>query len=169
MTANAVTVGNGTPRVEQYGYDNLYRLVSGNYGDDGVQDFTFDAMGNRLSKIEGMQGTLYTYNAANMLLTRGADPYLNDANGNTLSGGGRVNTWDSQNRLVQCVSGGNTSQYVYGADGLRRTSIVNGNSVHSVLDSGMMVREMVPSGQTLVPKATYLAGLRGLGPWGASC
>jgi RHS repeat-associated protein len=100
-------------------------------------------------------------NAANMLVSRGGQPYVNDANGNTLSGGGRVNTWDSQNRLVQCVSGGNTSQYVYGADGLHRTSIVNGNPVHSVLDSSMMIREMVPSGQTLIPKATYLIGPRG--------
>ena len=67
----------------------------------------------------------------------------------------------SQNRLVQCVSGGNTSQFIYGADGLRRTSIVNGNPVHTVLDSSMMVRELVPSGQTLIPKATYLIGPRG--------
>jgi len=59
------------------------------------------------------------------------------------------------------VSGGNTSQFVYGADGLRRTSIVNGDPVHHVLDNGMMVREMVPSGQTLIPKATYLIGPRG--------
>jgi YD repeat-containing protein len=76
-------------------------------------------------------------------------------------GGGRTNTWDSQNRLVQCVSGGNTSQFIYGSDGLRRTATVNGNPVHCVHDSSMMVREMVPSGQTLIPKATYLIGPRG--------
>jgi hypothetical protein len=44
-----------------------------------------------------------------MLLTRGANAYTNDANGNTLTGGGRTNTWDSQNRLVQCVYNGTTT------------------------------------------------------------
>ena len=65
------------------------------------------------------------------------------------------------NQLVQCVSGGNTSQFVYGADGLRRTSIVNGNPVHSVLDSGMMVREPRAEGQELRASTTYLIGPRG--------
>ncbi len=65
------------------------------------------------------------------------------------------------NQLVQCVSGGNTSQFIYGADGLRRTSIVNGNPVHSVLDSGMMVRELRAEGQELRATATYLIGPRG--------
>jgi len=32
-----------------------------------------------------------------------ASAYTNDADGNTLTGGGRVNTWDSQNRLVQSI------------------------------------------------------------------
>ena len=34
-------------------------------------------------------------------------------------------TWDSQNRLVQCVNGANTSSFVYGADGIRKQSTVN--------------------------------------------
>jgi hypothetical protein len=73
----------------------------------------------------------------------------------------RLPTGISQNRLAQCISGGNTSQFVYGADGLRRTATVNGSPVHYALDSAMLVREMIPSGQTLVPKATYLIGPRG--------
>jgi hypothetical protein len=48
------------------------------------------------------------------------------------------------NRLAQCVSGGNASQFVCGPEpagpragsgGLRRTSIVNGNATHHVLDN----------------------------------
>ncbi len=136
-------------------------LTGVDYGDGVTQSYSFDNMGNRLTKTEGGTTDTYAYNAANMLVSRNGQAYVNDLNGNTLSGGGRVNTWDSQNRLVQCVFGGNTSQFVYGADGLRRTSIVNGNPVHYVLDSGMMVREMAPSCQTLIPKATYLIGPRG--------
>ena len=102
-------------------------------------------MGNRLSKSDvggGINGTEgYSYNAANMLLSRAGNAYVNDADGNTLTGGGRTNTWDSQNRLVQCVNGANTSRFVYGADGLRRQSTVNGTTTDFVIDASMFVRE----------------------------
>jgi len=45
---------------------------------------------------------------------------------------GRVNTWDSQNRLVSCTKGGVTSSFTYGADGLRRSSTVNGITTYYV-------------------------------------
>ena len=86
-----------------YGYDELSRLTSVNYGDGQSQTYAFDAMGNRTAKTDSLSGSeSYGYNAANMLLSRGGNAYSNDANGNTLSGGGRTNTWDSQNRLVPC-------------------------------------------------------------------
>ena len=81
-------------------------------------------MGNRLSRQDFVSGTTNSsYNAANMLLSTtgaGASTYTNDAEGNTLTGGGRTNAWDSQNRLVSCIITGNSSTFKYGADGLRR-------------------------------------------------
>ena len=47
------------------------------------------------------------------------------ADGNTLTGSGRTNTWDSENRMSQCVNCTNTSSFTYGADGIRRRSVVN--------------------------------------------
>ena len=41
-----------------------------------------------------------TFDLANRLTSAGGSTYVNDANGNTLSGGGRTMTWDSQNRMV---------------------------------------------------------------------
>ena len=38
----------------------------------------------------------YTYNLANMMLTRYSNSYTNDADGNTLTGGERTNTWNSK-------------------------------------------------------------------------
>src|SRR5438105_11241410 len=100
-------------------------------------------MGNRLSKSDSLAGNeAYTYNAANMLLTRGANAYVNDNNGNTTSGGGRANTWDGQDRLTQCVFNGTTSSLVYGADGLRRRETTGGVTTDSVLDSDMAVRTL---------------------------
>ena len=115
-------------------------------------------MGNRTSKTDSVAGTEgYTFDAANRLLSKGGAAYTNDLDGNTLTGGGRVNSWDGQNRLVKCVSGANTSTYKYGSDGLRRQSTINGVTTDTVLDNGMLVRER--SGG--VNKATYLVGARG--------
>ena len=119
-------------------------------------------MGNRFSKSDSVTGNeTYACNLANMLLSRNVggtnNVYSSDANGNTLSGGGRTNTWDSQNRLIQCVNGNNISVFTYGSDGLRHRSVVNGTTTDFVLDSSMFLREM--SGGTV--KATYLMGARG--------
>jgi RHS repeat-associated protein len=119
-------------------------------------------MGNRLSRQDSLNGTTnYAYNAANMLTAStgaGASTYTNDADGDTLSGGGRGETWDSQNRMVNCSFGSSTSTFKYGADGLRRQSTVNSLVDNYAYDGQSMVREMNAS---LVSQATYLTGLRG--------
>lgn len=94
-----------------------------------------------------------------MLLTQGTNNYVNDTNGNTLTGGGRTNIWDSQNRLVQCVNGTNTSSFVYAADGIRRQSTVNGTTTDFVVGNSMFVREQ--NHATGANIATYLVGIRG--------
>ena len=137
--------------------------------------YTFDPMGNRLTKSDTVTvsgtptttATTYGYDSANRLTTLNgtANAYTNDADGNTLSGGGRVNTWDSQNRLVSCaLNGGTPSTYTYGADGLRRSATVNGVTTYFVYDGQTMVREMKRNATTgaLYPTATYLAGPRGM-------
>lgn len=150
----------GTSRTEQYSYDELKRLKTVDYGDGQTQSYSFDAMDNRLSKQDSITGTEnYSYNAASMLLTRGIVSYMNDSNGNTLTGGGRTNTWNSQNRLVQCVNSANTSSFVYGSDGIRRQSTVNGITTDVVLDNTMFVRERNHATGTNL--ATYLVGVRG--------
>ncbi len=160
---NKITSADGSFRTEQYGYDEVNRLKTVNYGDGQTQSYLFDAMSNRTSKTDvggGINGTEgYTFNAANMLLTRAGNSYTNDLNGNTLTGGGRTNTWDSQNRLVTCVNGANSSSFVYGADGLRRQSTVNGTVTDTVLDNSMCIREK--NHATGAAIATYFIGARG--------
>ena len=115
-------------------------------------------VGNRLEKNDSVSGDeAYTYNSANMLLTRGSNNYSNDPDGNALTGGGRTSAWDSQNRLVTCSYNSNASSYVYGADGLRHQSTVNGTVTDFALDGQFFVREM--RGGT--PYATYLTGPTG--------
>ncbi len=79
-----------------------------------------------------------------------------------MSDGTRTNVWDSQNRLVSCTKGGVTSTYTYGADGLRRTSTVNGVTTYYVYDGQTLIREMQQNAQgVLQSTATYLCGPRG--------
>ena len=131
-------------------------------------------MGNRKQKTDTLNGATVTENstfdAANSILTRGTQAYVSDLNGNTLSDGQRVMTWDSQNRMTHCLkaaAGANpaiATDFYYGTDGLRRQKIATtaGNATpvvtNSVLDSGMLLRETNGSGQSV---ATYLVGARG--------
>jgi RHS repeat-associated protein len=97
--------------------------------------------------------------------------YTNDPNGNTLSGGGRTMTWDSQNRMVSCVNGTGVSQktssFTYGTDGLRRrmsvTSSTGNYTTDYVLDGNKVVQELTttPSNVNPILTATYLSGPSG--------
>jgi RHS repeat-associated protein len=89
-------------------YDKLYRL-------DGVRDqnnmfieeFTYDATGNRLSKRLGNAPTLpYTYATSSHKLTNAGDGVRSlDANGNTLNTPQNVIlSYDERNRLVNTTS-----------------------------------------------------------------
>jgi YD repeat-containing protein len=168
-TANAITNHAGASRTEGYTYDKVNRLSTVNYGDGQTQSYAFDAMGNRTNKTDSVSGSeSYTFNAANMLLSRGGNSYTNDLNGNTLTGGGRTNAWDSQNRLVSCVNGTKTNTFQYGADGLRRsmTTVDSGNSTTTrtryLLDGQSVAQEYTsPDGTNWNLSCTYLMGPSG--------
>lgn len=123
-------------------------------------------MGNRTQRVDSVAGTTtYGYDAANRLTDLNGihDAYVNDADGNTLSGGGRTNTWDVQDRLVQSVTSGHTSAFSYGSDGLRHSSLVDGNlTTCYAYDGQMLVREMQQNVQgQYQTTATYLNSPRG--------
>ncbi|MBI3947015.1 MAG: RHS repeat protein [Armatimonadetes bacterium] len=154
---NAVSDDGGLIRTEDYDYDELYRLTGVDYDDGEEQTFVFDPMGNRTRKtIVGQGYQDYTYNNANMLLTRGGQNYTNDAAGNTLTdaAAGRSMDWDCQNRMVECVYNNTTSTFTYGADGLRRSKTVGQNTTDYQLD-----------GQSVVGRQSMLAWLKRFASW----
>ena len=117
-------------------------------------------MGNRLSLQDSAAGaTNYTYNASNMLLSAGGNAYNSDLDGNTLSGGGRTNTWDSQSRLIGCTYNGHTTGTVYGYDGLRRQSTIDGVTTDYLLDGQNAVQEGHAVNGTFTSTATYFNGM----------
>ncbi len=185
------TDANGNPaltsRTESYAYDSLNHLSAVDYGDGEKQGdptspaanpgYTFDPMGNRLTKSDSLTSggttttntTASTFDAANRLLSvaqngGGASAVTSDPDGNTLTdASGRSMTWDSQNRMTSCTKAGVTSTYTYGADGLRRSSTVDGVTTYYAYDGQTMIREMKrnPNTGALFNTATYLQGVRG--------
>ena len=97
--------------------------------DGQAHSYCFDPMGNRLSKTDAGGGI------------NGTETYTSDMNGNTLTGGGRTNTWDRENRMLSCVNGANTSSFVCAADGILHQATVYGTTTDYVLDNSMFVRE----------------------------
>lgn len=118
------------------GYDDLNRLNKAN-GKWGTGSFTYDDMGNLLTKNLGSQRLTYSYDTVKNRLksVSGAVSYTlgYDARGNVSNNGryglifnragqltnakGNSYTYDGHNRLVKKVANGKTSYSVYGLDG----------------------------------------------------
>ena len=162
-------------RTESYTYDEQSRLKTAGYGDGQTQGYGFDAMGNRTAKTDNVTGSeSYAFDDANRIATRqvgssAVQSYTSDANGNTLTDASHTNKWDSQNRLVSSLSNGKTSDFRYGADGLRRKYTVTPTGqntptsiTHYGYDGTNVVREWEENiAGVLYASATYLLGPSG--------
>lgn len=116
-----------------YTYDYAGRLLSADNRSDNQYDQTFTY--NRAGSITNNSHVgLYSYTPfapafAPESITdgTGTTTLTYDANGNMLNGyDGKVMTYDGENRPLSVTKGGVTTSYVYGADGSRLKTIVNG-------------------------------------------
>lgn len=132
-------------RVIEYGYDNLYRLISADYsihstlpavaGQAGQSyGYEYDPVGNRLQQIIGGDTTSYLYDAANRLAQVDGQAYTFDANGNLLSTGVMTNTWDAANRLAEITRDSYTLEPIYNGVGDRIGQTVGVTTTYFVLD-----------------------------------
>ncbi len=139
---NRLSVVENSGRRVDYTYDALYRLVGENITDptSGNQtiSYTYDSVGNRLSRTDTSGTNTYTYDANDRLLTEGGRTYTYDDNGNTLSQTDGVNTtvyvYDSENRLVSAQTPISTITYGYDADGIRVNSTIDGVMTNYLVD-----------------------------------
>ena len=115
-----------------YDYDRAGRLTKEVIEKNDEQTtyiYTYDAVGNRLSKRENGEKTTYTYNSRNQIVSEASDlgsiTYSYDANGNLLNKSGSgvavTYTYDVFNRLVKYADHSNTETYTYDAEGVRRS------------------------------------------------
>ena len=130
-------------RTVVYTYDELHRLieehiVDGVHGDQTIT-YTYDHVGNRLSKTDADGTTQYTYDANNRLLTAGEWTYTYDNNGNMIQKTTGSETWsyeyDYENRLVKVIApDGSEILYSYDCDGVLVSRTEEGVAVTYTVD-----------------------------------
>jgi RHS repeat-associated protein len=117
-----------------YGYDGLYRLTGVTYPNSDTQSYTYDAMGNRLTKVDNSVTTTYTYDDAGQMTDVDSSSYTYDDDGNTTTAGSDTYTWDAENRLAGTTIGGVTTTYGYNGAGLRTSQTTGGVTVDYAWD-----------------------------------
>jgi RHS repeat-associated protein len=179
-------VGNRKEVVEQngrkveYEYDDLHRLLEEKVtndpnGNNRIVSYTYDAVGNRLTKTDSVSGlTTYTYNNLNQLDFLTAEnvvtDYTYDDNGNLISevtgNNSTVYRWanDGENRLmgVTVNEGGVTRNvaYQYNAQGIRVGKVVDGVETRYLIDELQPYSQVVEEYDTAGnPKGSYVYGL----------
>jgi RHS repeat-associated protein len=135
-TGHRLSVAEGSGRTVNYTYDAAYRLtrevVSGvpNSAGNGVVDYAYDLVGNRLSRISSLEGVLSAtsaYDANDRLLS---DAY--DANGNTISADGLAYVYDFENRIKSANNG--AVRITYDGDGSLASKTVGGVTTTYLVD-----------------------------------
>ncbi len=123
-TSATVTLPGGTAETTttiDCTYDPLNRLKEANYDNGDYYHYGYDAVGNRLTQenlVNGLPSTVnYQYDIANRLINVNGADYTWDANGNLLKDGVNTYAYDSANRLASFTSPTDSATYAY--NGLR--------------------------------------------------
>jgi len=127
---------------EIYGYDPMSRLsaASGAYG---TQGYTYDDVGNRLTRT-GSAPQMYGYPSnSHRLSSAGTTSFLYDGAGNTTTKGLLALTYNQAGRVATATLGANTVTNTYGANGQRVRKISVG------LTPGTTVLHHGPGGQLI--------------------
>ena len=141
-------------RTVSYEYDSLYRLTKETISAGGLSKettYTYDAMGNRLTKTSDGTVTGYTYNSLNQLTGETGITYTYDANGSQTSQDGpsktAAYTYDQQGRLTGAVvtTGGTTTTetYQYNWSGIRTSKTTNGVKTKYLIDPNGSLSQVI--------------------------
>jgi RHS repeat-associated protein len=134
---NRLSVTELDGRTAEYTYDDLYRLTKETISNDpqatgnGAVDYTYDAVGNRLTRsasLTGLPNQTLAYDANNRLTS---DTF--DNNGSTINSNGTAYSFDWENRLSS-VNNGSVS-YLYDGDGNRVAKSVGGVTTRYLVDT----------------------------------
>ena len=142
-------------KVTEYKYDNLYRLVSEKTvsGQNITEtSYTYDCVGNRLTKTTGKDKTEYKYNNLNQLISENGTVYKYDDNGNLIekldeNGTRSIYTFNKKNRLTKATisSGQNVSvtEYKYDYAGNRISAQTDGKTTKYIVDTNGVLSQVL--------------------------
>lgn len=142
-SGNREKVIEGNGRVVEYTYDGVSRLLKEKIlepsGSTTQIEYTYDKVGNRLTRLQNNQLTSYNYDANNQLINENNKTYTYDANGNMIKacdelGNTTTYEYSINNRLIS-VQGASTIKYTYDFEGNRITKSVDGNTSKYIVDS----------------------------------
>ena len=140
-------VGIRTQRVDglgthTYAYDDLYRQTSVTYPGPSTDTYTYDAVGNRLTKNTDD----YTYDAADRLTDVEGVTYDYDDNGNLTDRGSDSFVWDAADRLTSATVSSVTTTFVYNGGGLRDSLTTGGNTTTFTWDVARSIPQLLDDG-----------------------
>ena len=154
----AIADGIDAAQNQTFGYDDLYRLTSAT-GSYGALSYTYDDVGNRLTKTENGQTDSFQYIAGTNRLQQvtGANPqsFTFDSAGNMTSAGGRSHIYNQNNRLIQVNENATAlGNFTYNANGQRvKKTTTDGTTIFHYDLAGNIIGESTPSGEFT---ATYI-------------
>ncbi len=161
MTKESCTE-NGATLESSYEYDALGQLTEFTRSDGITENYTYDPVGNMLSKTQNGTTTRYSYNAANQLISSAANgettKYTYDANGNLTQKGNIKYSYNALNLLESWTDGEYSESYSYNAEGLL-SSISNAEGTTNLTWDILMGDGMVISAETNGVETNYTYGL----------
>lgn len=116
--------------------------------------YRFDGIGNLTVATNNGIATTYAANELNQYTTVAPNPsnLAYDLDGNLVTNGGWVYTWDAENRLVGAEQGTNVLTFAYDYMSRRVAKEANGQTTHFLYDGWAMIRE---SGATATNDYVY--------------
>jgi RHS repeat-associated protein len=142
-TGNRKSVTEKSGRTASWQYDGLWRLtneVIAGGSANGSISYTYDSVGNRLSRtssVAGVPSTTSSYDNNDRLMSDSWDP-----NGNTVQSGANQYGYDSENRLLSLNR--TAANYVYDGDGQLVQKTVGGVTTTYLID------DQTPAGYTQI-------------------
>jgi RHS repeat-associated protein len=146
-----------------YAYDKLSRLISITHP-NGYEKFTYDELGNRLTKETPKEVLEYQYNSNNQLIKAGNLHFFYDARGNLIKkvspGKTAVFGYDVHDNLVKYCDEQYEIFYHYDAEGRRIAKIVNGEKTFYINDARSPITQvLIEATAEKQIKACYIYGL----------
>jgi RHS repeat-associated protein len=134
-----------------------YRLTAADYSNNDYYHYTYDAVGNRLTQanmVNGLSSTVsYVYDDANRLTSVNGVTYTWDNNGNLLNDGVNTYTYNAANQLKTLTGPSVNASYAYNGMGDRLQQVHNGQTTTFTMDLNTGLTQALSDGTN-----TYIYG-----------